>query len=319
MYERKELIEYIKSNEFSFKEVSLNYLKRGKIYPVLILCPNTFPNLPNIDLKKLINNQLAENQIQLINQKTIKLNQICDDIISLLNNNIDFYIINELSLLKIGIKIDFPIQLNLIYYEENEKKFLFFINESRLLLLEKTNFNHQNNINNINYQNLILELEQEKNKNLQLINTINHLKEELNNAKMNNNNLSNIISQNTIKISELSNLINVKDREINELKQKINNNFNMNNSLRNIRPNEVIMAINFTSFDQKFHYCLPCKNSDIFVKLEEQLYREYPDYKEYDNIYFMSNANRIKRFKSLDENKIKSGDTIILNFFDIEE
>ena len=318
MYERKELIEYIKSNEFSFKEVSLNYLKRGKIYPVLILCPNTFPNVPNIDLKKLINNQFSENQIQLINQKPIKLNQICDEIISLINNNIDFYIINELSLLKIGIKIESPIQLNLIYYEENEKKFLFFINESRLLLLEKTNFNQQNNINNnINYQNLMLELEQEKNKNMQLINTINQLKEELNNEKKNSINLSNIISQNTIKISELANLVNEKDREINELKQKINN--NMNNSLRNIGPNESIMAINFTSFDQKFHYCLPCKNTDIFVRLEEKLYNEFPDYKEYDNIYFMGNANKIKRFKSLDDNKIKSGDTIILNFFVIED
>ena len=316
MFERKEIVEYIKSNEFSIKEVSLNYLKRGKIYPVLILCPNSFPNIPNIDLKNLINNQFSENEIQLINQNPIKLNQLCDEIISLKDNNIDFYIINELFLLKIGIKIESPIQLNLIYYEENEKKFLFFINESKLLMLEKTGFNQQinnnNEINNINYQNLLFELENEKNKNIQLNNIINQLNDTLNKERINNQNLSNEISQNKMKIYELNNLINIKDKEINDLNQELNN--NMNNSLRNIKPNEKILAINFTSIDQKFHYCLPCKNTDIFVKLEEKLYNEYPQYKD-DDIYFMGNGIKIKRFKTLDENNIKSGDTILLHLY----
>ena len=58
-------------------------------------------------------------------------------------------------------------------------------------------------------------------------------------------------------------------------------------------------------------YPLSCKNTDSFVRLEEKLYDEYPEYKDYD-AYFMVNGSKIKRFRSLDENNIKQGDTIML-------
>ena len=63
------------------------------------------------------------------------------------------------------------------------------------------------------------------------------------------------------------------------------------------------------------HYCIPCKNSELFVKLEEKLYNDYPQYKDKDT-YFEVNTKRIKRFKSLDENNIKNNDIVVLFSFD---
>ena len=67
----------------------------------------------------------------------------------------------------------------------------------------------------------------------------------------------------------------------------------------------------FKSNDQKIDYCLPCKTTTTFVKIEEKLYEEYPEYKETEN-YFLVNGNRVKRFKSIKENRIKNGKPVIL-------
>ena len=63
------------------------------------------------------------------------------------------------------------------------------------------------------------------------------------------------------------------------------------------------------------HYAVVCKNTDLFIRLEEKLYDEYPDFKNYET-YFEVKTKRIKRFKTLDENKIKNGD--VINIFIIE-
>jgi hypothetical protein len=55
-----------------------------------------------------------------------------------------------------------------------------------------------------------------------------------------------------------------------------------------------------------------CKNTDLFVRLEERLYKDYPQFKEYET-FFEVGTNRIKRFKTLEENKIKNRD--IINVF----
>ena len=60
---------------------------------------------------------------------------------------------------------------------------------------------------------------------------------------------------------------------------------------------------------------IPCKNTDTFVKIEEKIYNEYPKYKDY-NTYLTVNGNVIKRFKTLEENGIKSGNIIIVNIYD---
>ena len=88
------------------------------------------------------------------------------------------------------------------------------------------------------------------------------------------------------------------------------NNYN-NNPFKEILPGEKVIAVSFKSSDGKIEFCFPCKNTTPFVKIEEKLYDEYPEYKETDN-YFLVNGSKVKRFKTIEENNIKSGNTIYL-------
>jgi hypothetical protein len=105
----------------------------------------------------------------------------------------------------------------------------------------------------------------------------------------------------------LEEIINLKNIEINSLKN--------NNEITYIKPGEKIIAIFFTSNRQDIQRPISCKNTDTFVKIEEQIYNEYPKYKEY-NTYLTVNGNIIDRFKTLNENGIKDGNIIIVNIYD---
>jgi hypothetical protein len=94
------------------------------------------------------------------------------------------------------------------------------------------------------------------------------------------------------------------------LKNKIN--INDDDLVKELLPGEKAIAALFISTDQNVTYSIACKNTTTFVKVEEKLYEEYPQYKETNN-YFLHNGNLIKRFKTMEENKIKSGKPIILN------
>ena len=141
------------------------------------------------------------------------------------------------------------------------------------------------------------EIEILKNKNIILNNDNNSLKEKIkileNNLKAKNNELQNLLSKNNN-----SNIINYK--------------------ITSINPGEEILAINFVSNGVKdiCNYNLICKNTDLFVRLEERLYQDFPDFKNYET-YFEVNTRRIKRFKTIEENNIKNND--IINVFRIEE
>ena len=111
---------------------------------------------------------------------------------------------------------------------------------------------------------------------------------------------------------EINNLINSYNNKLNNLSKS---NSNIKSNLDYINPGEKIMAVNFISTDHKVSYCLPCKNTDIFVRLEEKLYAEYPEYKDF-NTYFTVGGHTIKRFKSLEENQIKSSNVILLNIYE---
>ena len=106
------------------------------------------------------------------------------------------------------------------------------------------------------------------------------------------------------------------------LKQQLNNEKNKNNfqninqqnnnrEITYINPGEKIMAINFVSMGNQdiTNYCLACKNTDLFVRLEEKLYQDFPQFKDYET-YFEVRTKRIKRFKTIEENDIKSNDVI---------
>ena len=97
----------------------------------------------------------------------------------------------------------------------------------------------------------------------------------------------------------------------------------MNEEIKNLKlkfpfelsENEELMSVIFISSDLTIHYSIICKNTDQFTKIETELYKEYPKYKETEN-YFIVNGNRINKYKSLKENNIKNSNIIELHIFD---
>ena len=171
----------------------------------------------------------------------------------------------------------------------------------------------QNKILDKKIKSLTKELEDEKSKNINLKNINNDLTSQLNKANKTIEDLFNKINSINLKNdnSELQNIINMKNDEINKLKSKLNE-----TTIENIQPGEKILAIGFTSCDQIINnFILPCKDSELFVRIEEKLYDEFSDYKEKET-YFMVGGTKIKRFKTLKENNIKSGSIIMLNIID---
>ena len=117
-----------------------------------------------------------------------------------------------------------------------------------------------------------------------------------------------------IKLSE--NDLAIKNMEIQNYKSNNNN----KNKITSIKPGEEILGINFVRMgvNDIGHYNLVCKNTDLFVRLEEKLNNDYTQLKDKET-YFMVNGRRIKRFKTLDENQIKSNDVINLFLIDDDE
>ena len=84
-------------------------------------------------------------------------------------------------------------------------------------------------------------------------------------------------------------------------------------------PGDRIISVNFVSMGNQdiMNYSIACKSSDLFVRLEEKLYADFPQFKEYET-FFEVKAKRIKRFKTLEENKINNNDVISIFIIDIK-
>ena len=159
------------------------------------------------------------------------------------------------------------------------------------------------------FNELLNQLNEEKNKNKKLLEELNNEKIKVKELNDKCNIYENSNNEYIKKIKEMENLIKSKNSEINNL---INNN---NNKITTIKSGGKIITIFFTSIHQDIHIPIPCKNTDTFVKIEEKIYNEYPKYKDY-NTYLTVNGNVIKRFKTLEENGIKGGNNIIINIYD---
>ena len=154
-------------------------------------------------------------------------------------------------------------------------------------------------------------MEEEKRKNKKLFDENNNLKNI--NKKLNEEITS--LKQYKEQIKLLKYQINKKNIEIQNY--QLNNNYKDDIGITSIKPGEVVLAISFVSMGNQDigHYAVVCKNTDLFVRLEEKLYNDYPQFKNYET-YFEVKTKRIKRFKTLDENKIKNGD--VINIFIVE-
>ena len=137
-----------------------------------------------------------------------------------------------------------------------------------------------------------------------------------------NNNLRNIINNLNIQINQKDMIIqnhrcNFNNQFNNQMNNQFNNQFNnhLNNTITSIRPGEKIMTINFVSMGIQdiTNYSIPCKNTDLFVRLEEKLNNDFPILKDHETYFEVIPTQRIKRFKTLDENNIKSN--AVVNVF----
>ena len=111
-------------------------------------------------------------------------------------------------------------------------------------------------------------------------------------------------------IKLLNSQISEKINELNNLKNQIKIN-NDDDLINQINPGEKVITTLIISTDQKVMYPIACKNTTPFIKVEEKLYEEYPEFKETEN-YYIFNGTKIKRFKTIEENKITKGSKIIL-------
>ena len=118
-----------------------------------------------------------------------------------------------------------------------------------------------------------------------------------------------LISNLKIIKNDLNSGLNIKDKIILDeikIKDKI-----IENNSNQLSEGEKLLNVIFVSLDQKFHYSCICKNTDNFNKIENMLYEEYPEYSKSDN-HFYANGNEINKNNSLEFNKIKNNDVIIL-------
>ena len=138
-------------------------------------------------------------------------------------------------------------------------------------------------------------------KNEKNINELMEINELLNNEIKNFYN-----SQNINKDKDNSNKdIIIKELEIDKLKEKLSR------YPLELSNGEKLISVIFTSSDQNMFYSIICKNTQKFIELEKKLYNDYPEYSKSDN-YFMINGNRVDKTKSIDKNKIRNNDIIIL-------
>ena len=125
------------------------------------------------------------------------------------------------------------------------------------------------------------------------------------------NNMNNI--QNN-KILELQRIIDMKNQEISQLYGRINSN---NNGIK-FMPGDNIIGIGFNSVNQKIqNFSRAYKDSEIVARIEEELYNEYPEFKDKET-YLMVKGNKIMRFKTLKENNVKNGDIIQVHIYEDE-
>ena len=71
-----------------------------------------------------------------------------------------------------------------------------------------------------------------------------------------------------------------------------------------------IMTVNFLSKEQRIA-AISCVETNIFAEIEEKLYKQYPEYRETNNNYFV-NGEPILRFKTLSQNNISNGLSITI-------
>ena len=263
------------------------------------LCKNTIEiDLgPGNSLKFQITNNIipqsftgAENNYIKNNIEDFKQNSKQKEIFNSQNNNN----INNININKPNINIEIS-KKNVIpkLKSENNEKYINQIEELKKQLLEEKERNSELQLQKRKLEKIISSLKQEN------IDFKTKYDKEINKLKENKKQLENELNN---KNKAIQNYIS----EINDLKEN-------KNQITNIKPGEKAFSVLFMTqgSDDIYNYSMICKNTELFVRLEERLYDDFPQFKKKETI-FMVDARRILRFQTLDENKIKRNDIISL-------
>ena len=187
-----------------------------------------------------------------------------------------------------------------MFVSNNKDDFLYYLN----LQKNKISLNNSNNQLNLDLNSEIISLKNKLNEKNKIIKQkdliITKLKNQINSLNISNNN-------NLSYIKNLQNNLNVKEQELNQLKNNYNSKTNTEKKWG--------FAISFRSNAQDINYPMVCNENDTISRLEEELYKEFPKYKDY-NTYLTCNGIILKRFKTFGENNIKKGDSILVNIYE---
>ena len=263
------------------------------------LCKNTIEiDLgPGNSLKFQITNNIipqsftgAENNYIKNNIEDFKQNSKQKEIFNSQNNNN----INNININKPNINIEISKKNEIPKLKsENNEKYINQIEELKKQLLEEKDRNSELQLQKRKLEKIISSLKQEN------IDFKTKYDKEINKLKENKKQLENELNN---KNKAIQNYIS----EINDLKEN-------KNQITNIKPGEKAFSVLFMTqgSDDIYNYSMICKNTELFVRLEERLYDDFPQFKKKETI-FMVDARRILRFQTLDENKIKRNDIIHL-------
>ena len=97
----------------------------------------------------------------------------------------------------------------------------------------------------------------------------------------------------------------LKENEINQMKLKLNNN------KTNLFSLDDVIIINFVSTEHSINKGIKCLETDTFAEVEEKFYQIYDEFRNTNNALII-NGRTILRFKSLKENNVRDGDSIML-------
>ena len=168
------------------------------------------------------------------------------------------------------------------------------INENKKLKEELNIYKKENE----NLKNKINKLQNDNNKlNNELIKA-NKIISNFNNNQNNNIDINN-------KINNLNEMLKMKDNLINDLKNQLKN-----KEIKTVNFDDIIV-VNFISSDQYINCGIKCLETDTFAEVEEQLYKQYENYRDTNN-NFIAKGRLVLRFKKICENGIKNGDKIQL-------
>ena len=82
-----------------------------------------------------------------------------------------------------------------------------------------------------------------------------------------------------------------------------------------LSPGENLISIKFVSYDQNINFSTFAKPNDIFTKIENILYNNYPKYRKIEN-YFIVNGQKINKYMTIEQNGIKNNNIITLKTID---